>query len=78
MGKRIPVIASFAIYDGRDYLGDVAELGTGQWAAFNPDAVRLGLFDDRGEAERLILSRRLATRAHVQLLPTTSEEAADG
>jgi len=58
VSPRIPVIASFAIYDGRDYLGDVAELGNGQWAAFDPAAVRLGAFDDRAAAERLVMSRR--------------------
>ena len=55
MTKRIPVVHSTAIYDGRTHLGDVAELGNGQFAAVDANGHRLGVFDTRADAERLIL-----------------------
>ena len=58
MTARVAIVHSTAIYIGREYLGDLAELATGQWAAFDADANRLGVFDDRAEAERLVLSLR--------------------
>lgn len=61
MTVRIPVVHSVAVYDGRDYLGDVAELGNGQFAAFDPNANRIGVFDDKAEAKRLVLAQRRET-----------------
>lgn len=58
MSPRVAIVHSTAVYDGRTYLGDVAEMGNGQFAAFDPDANRLGIFDDKADAERVILSRR--------------------
>ncbi len=58
MSARVSIVQSVAVYDGRDYLGDVAKLANGQFAALNPDAIRLGIFDQRADAERLILCRR--------------------
>ncbi len=57
MSPRIAVVHSVALYDGQRYLGDVAELATGQFAAYGPDADRLGVFDKRADAERLIRAR---------------------
>jgi hypothetical protein len=56
MSPRISVVHLVGVYDGRRYLGEVAELANGQWGAYSPDAVRLGVFDKRDDAERLILS----------------------
>lgn len=58
MTRHIDVVRSVAVYDGQRHLGDVAELGNGQFAAFDPDGERLGLCDTGAEAERLVLARR--------------------
>jgi hypothetical protein len=51
MSSRIPIICSFAIYGGGHHLGDVAELATGQYAAFDPTGRRIGVFNHRADAE---------------------------
>jgi hypothetical protein len=55
MSRLIPVVHSVAVYDGQRHLGDVAEMGNGQFAAFDPDGEQLGFFDDRGAAARAVL-----------------------
>jgi hypothetical protein len=57
MMPRIPIVYAAPLYDERGrHLGDVAELGNGQFAAFNARQRCLGIFDERPQAERLVLS----------------------
>jgi hypothetical protein len=49
------VLASAAIYDGREYRGALAELVSGKYEALDGDGNRIGLFDDRRAAARAVL-----------------------
>ncbi len=55
---RRDAVSSFAVYDGRRYLGEVAELGTGQFAAIGRDDKDLGVFDRRRDAELAVVRHR--------------------
>jgi len=55
---RLAVVSSIAVYDGRTHLGDVAELGNGQFRASDRDGKQLGpLLDKLDDARNVILRR---------------------
>jgi hypothetical protein len=53
------VLHAVAIYNGPEFLGDVAELGNGQFRATDRNEIVLGIFDDRRQAEAAILLSRI-------------------
>ena len=59
--RKVEVVTSLAIYDGRTHLGDVAELRNGQFRATDSDGGNVGeLFDKFGDARSAIIQARLS------------------
>lgn len=58
MSAALAVAHSVAIYDGREFLGELAELRNGQFRATTRNGWKLGTFDDPKDAERAILATR--------------------
>jgi hypothetical protein len=55
MTARAGVVSSRAIYDGRRFLGEVAELANGQFRASDSDGRQIGqLFDKLAEASHAV------------------------
>ena len=55
MTTRTGVVSSRAVYDGRTHLGDVAELGSGQFRASDSDGRQVGqLFDKLADATHAV------------------------
>ena len=60
-GRAVEVVASVAVYDGRRHLGDVAELGNGQFKALDSEGEQIGeLFNKLGDARSAIIKVRLS------------------
>ena len=60
-GRKVEVVASLAVYDGRTHLGDVAELRNGQFRATDSDGGKVGgLFDKFEDARSAIIQARLS------------------
>lgn len=53
---RAEIIGSEAVYSGRDYLGDVAQLANGQWEAAPGEGGSFGIFASRAEAINAVLA----------------------
>lgn len=55
---RVKVVHALEIYDGRDRLGEVQELATGQLRAVDPHDREIGVFDSMDSARSAVLARR--------------------
>lgn len=55
MSGPMAVVGLATIYDGRDRLGEVAELGNGQYRAETAGGVDLGLYSTRKAAQEAVL-----------------------